>query len=289
MATIYLGYDPGGGGVHGVAAIDDCHAECGTTQTAQHAIEWFLTRCQGREAKAFGVDTLTLWSTGPAGWRPADRALRRNYPQVANSVMSPNALFGAMPINGIAVALALRQSLPNMKITETHPKVLYFSLTGFAYDFVQNRNGMVRDLENWIGRGPCGIVSEHAWDALVSAFAAREWDTAAWANDLHTLPSQPGETLIHAHGSRSYYAWPEDLDQRSIRTQQAPSKGSGVRAQRTRDRWKVAVEILERAGHDDVAQQVAGYRNARNERSGWDAWLKSNFPALWQLVEEAGD
>jgi hypothetical protein len=59
-----------------------------------------------------------------------------------------------------------------------------------------------------------------------------------------------------------------------------------VNARRGRDRWKIVVERLERAGHDDVAQQVAEYRNARNERAGWDAWLKSNFPALWKLLEE---
>ncbi len=41
----------------------------------------------------------------------------------------------------------------------------------------------------------------------------------------------------------------------------------------------------QQAGHDDVAQQIEAYRNARNERSGWDAWLKSNFPALWDIYE----
>ena len=59
----------------------------------------------------------------------------------------------------------------------------------------------------------------------------------------------------------------------------------GANAPRRRDRWRIAVERLERAGHDDVAQQITEYRNARNERAGRDAWLKSNFPALWSLVE----
>jgi len=290
MSGLYLGYDPGGGGAHGVAAIDDSQALCDTMPTAQQAIDWFHERCSEQEPSAFGVDTLTLWSTGPAGWRPADRALRIAYPAVAASITAPNSLYGAMPINGIAVALALCNTFKRLRITETHPKVLYFALTQSVYDFAQSRDRMVQDLVKWVALGECNVGSEHAWDALVSAFAARQWNTGNWPNDLHQLVQNDGEMLIPAHGQEAHYAWPEAVPQEVLQSEGAPlaqRRDGGVNAPRRRDRWRIAVERLERAGHDDVAQQIAEYRNARNERAGWDAWLKSNHPALWNLVEKS--
>ena len=256
----------------GVAAIDGRQAMCDTMPTAEHAINWFRQCCHNCEPSAFGVDTLTLWSTGPAGWRPADRALRAAYPAVAASVTAPNSLYGAMPINGVAVALALRHEFKKLRITETHPKVLYFALAHSEYDFVQRRDLMVQSLVEWVALGPCTVGSEHAWDALVSAFAARQWDAGKWTNDLHQLPFDDEERLILPHELESHYAWPEavpqaPLQQELTRVPAAPKQGGGVNARRGHDRWKIAVERLERAGHDDVAQQVAEYRNARNERA----------------------
>lgn len=289
MSSLYLGYDPGGGGAHGVAAIDDRRAVCDTMPTAENAINWFREHCRGHEPNALGVDTLTLWSTGPSGWRPADRALRARYSDVSTSVTAPNSLYGAMPINGIAVALALRNAFEKLRITETHPKVLYFALTQSVYDFAQERAQMVGNLLAWVVLDCCDVGDDHAWDALASAFVARQWDTGAWSNDLHRLPCNPGERLIPAHGSEAHYAWPEAVPQAPTEQEQAPEatrRNAAVRDSSRRDRWRIAVERLERAGHDDVAQQVAEYRNARNERAGWDAWLKSSFPALWLLVVE---
>lgn len=149
---------------------------------------------------------------------------------------------------------------------------------------------MVQALVDWVALGPCAVGSEHAWDALVSAFAAREWDTGRWSNDLHQLPCDDRERLILPQELESHYAWPEALQPvplaQELAIARTTPKLGGTSAQRRGDRWKRAVERLERAGHDDVAQQIAEYRNARNERAGWDAWLKSNFPALWKLVEE---
>ena len=112
MSGRYLGYDPGGGGAHGVAMIADRQAICDTVPTAQDAITWFGERCRDQAPSAVGIDTLTLWSTGPAGWRPADRALRAAYPEVAASIVPPNSLYGAMPINGVAVGAGASQDLP---------------------------------------------------------------------------------------------------------------------------------------------------------------------------------
>jgi hypothetical protein len=259
---------------------------CDTLSTAEEAINWFHEQCCGTKPNALGVDALTLWSTGPAGWRPADRALRAHYPDVRASITAPNSLYGAMPINGIAVALSLANDFTNLRITETHPKVLYYALTRSAYDFGLESVQMVENLLNRVAVACCAVTDDHAWDALASAFAAREWDKGRWSHDLHRLPSNQGERLIPAHASEAHYVWPEAVPQAPTEQQQAPRGNADVRDAGRGDRWKIAVERLERAGHDDVAQQVIEYRNARNERAGWDSWLKSSFPALWILVSK---
>jgi uncharacterized protein DUF429 len=213
MSNLYLGYDPGGGGTHGVAAIDDQRAICDTLSTAEEAINWFSEQCHGAEPNALGVDTLTLWSTGPGGWRPADRALRAFYPDVCASITAPNSLYGAMPINGIAVTLALANAFTNLRITETHPKVLYYALTRSPYDFRAERVQMVDHLFNHVAVDRCAVADDHAWDALASAFAARQWNKGIWWHDLHRLPCNQGERLIPAHRSEAHYAWPEAVPQ----------------------------------------------------------------------------
>jgi hypothetical protein len=290
VSCIYLGYDPGGGGAHGVAAIDGEHVVCDTLRTAQDAIDWFRERCRDRDTAVLGVDTLTLWSSGPSGWRPADRALRATYQEVANSVTASNSLYGAMPINGAVVMRALGEDNESVTIVETHPKVLYYALTGNVYDYALQANAMIQILTEWIGLGELIVDSEHGWDALVSAYAAREWHNERWTHDLHQLPPRDNEELIPVCGGIARYAWPEAVQPPSL-----PQGGEAAvpaprpaGAPRGRDRWRVAVERLRLAGHDDVAEQIEEYRNARNERSGWDAWLRSNFPALWE-VYEAGD
>ncbi|MDA0661192.1 MAG: DUF429 domain-containing protein [Planctomycetota bacterium] len=287
MSSIYLGYDPGGGGAHGVAAINGNNVVSDTLLTAQHAIDWFREICRDREIIVLGVDTLTLWSTGPSGWRPADRALRATYPAVANSVTSSNSLYGAMPINGAVVMRMLAERVESLPITETHPKVLYFALTGNVYDYAEQSGTMIQSLTDWIGEEEININSEHAWDALISAYAARQWHTKAWTDDLHQLPQSDNEQLTPVFGDRACFAWPkkvrcEETAQRDVAAAPVQQPGGGARG---RDLWRVAVERLQRAGHDDVAQQIEEYRNTLNERSGWDAWLKSNFPALWELYE----
>jgi hypothetical protein len=195
-----------------------------------------------------------------------------------------------MPINGAVVMRILGEGIGSLAITETHPKVLYFALTGNVYNYELQSAAMIQCLSEWIGADEINVGSEHAWDALVSAYAAREWHHKNWTFDLHQLPQSNNEKLTPVYGNTASYAWPNPVQLPAI------SHGGGAVAPvprpgdhlRGRDRWRVAVERLQRAGHHDVAQQVEEYRNARNERSGWDAWLKSNFPALWD-VYEAGD
>ncbi len=290
MSPIYLGYDPGGGGAHGVAAIDGVDVACDTLATAQNVVDWFRERCQGRDAIVLGVDTLTLWSSGPSGWRPADRSLRAAYPSVSNSVTASNSLYGAMPINGAIVMRLLGEEFESLKITETHPKVLYFALTGNVYNYEQHAAAMVHNLAAWIGLDGINVDSEHAWDALVSAYAAHQWNTREWTHDLHELPQSDNEFLTPVYGNIAHFAWPIPVQPApNVQARRAglPNRGNEG-DQRGRSGWSIAVERLSRAGHHDIAQQIEQYRNRYNGRAGWDSWFKSNFPALWEIYE-SGD
>ena len=80
-----------------------------------------------------GVDTTYLlghWSQWLAsGGLLASRAVSRRE-EVHRSAKL--ALFGAMSVNGMAVLLTVRQAFPDIFVTETHPKVLYYALVQTA-------------------------------------------------------------------------------------------------------------------------------------------------------------
>ena len=290
MGLVCLGYDPGGGGAHGVAALHDGQAESDTLRTGREATERLLARCRPREDVVLGVDTLTLWSSGPSGWRPADRELRAKFPLVNKSIIAPNSIFGSMPLNGAVVMRRLSEAMPGIRITETHPKVLWFALAGTPYDYADQSAQMRQRLDEWIGLGPLQCHSEHAWDALVSAYAAREWGTGTWVTDLHALPCSPEEDLVPVCPGSAHYAWPEPTPRAAgetgARIPASPPHGKPGRPS-SGELWRSAAELLREAGHDDVACLIEEYRNIRGEKSGWDAWLKSNHPALWGYYEAA--
>ncbi len=87
-----------------------------------HEVALFLENLE--IVSALGVDTPTCSSTGLGGWKLAVRWLRQKYPEVRNSVVTPNGLFGSMGLNGMAV-LSARKRFDNLFISETHSKVLY--------------------------------------------------------------------------------------------------------------------------------------------------------------------
>lgn len=155
---------------------------------------------------ALGIDTLTCWSTGRCGWRPADRFLRASYPLAVKSVVSPNGLYGSMGLNGMAVLIAVKELHPTARITETHPKVLYHELAGEMYNWVAHAGEMTGLLSEWLS---CPVTprNEHEWDAALSAHAALEGLAGRWRRDLHQLAICPEEQLIEPAGKTHFY-WP---------------------------------------------------------------------------------
>jgi hypothetical protein len=203
-----VGYDPGGDGTHGVAVLTverdaAVSVETFTLSTAEDVIT-----CIGAlsDLWALGIDTLTCWSTGRCGWRPADRWLRATYPMAVKSVVSPNGLYGSMGLNGMAVLNVIRLQHPSAQVTETHPKVLYCHLAGHKYNWTDNSDEMTKCLEGWLSC-PVKPTNDHEWDAVLSAHAALEGLTGRWRTDLHRLPVSPSERLVEPAGKTHYY-WP---------------------------------------------------------------------------------
>jgi hypothetical protein len=209
QATLFVGYDPGGDGAHGVAQLSLVEGKAAITSTETlGTAEDVITFLESLPTVAgIGVDTLTCWSTGGGGWRPADRWLRERYKEVRNSVMTPNGLAGSMGLNGMSVLLAVRHRLPNLPIIETHPKVLYWALAKRKYDYASSRSQMEALLGDAVGAA-VDTANEHEWDALLSAFAAASGVRQRWTNDLHALPTRAGERLTMPCGKTHYY-WPD--------------------------------------------------------------------------------
>jgi hypothetical protein len=120
---IYLGFDPGGDRKFGVALLDGGCGKASTVSTVDEATKWAIDVRGARKPKAAGIDTLLHWATSKSGTRPCDERLGARYPKARKSIMSPNSLFGAMAIGGMALALRLRQKWPETLLNETHPKV----------------------------------------------------------------------------------------------------------------------------------------------------------------------
>ena len=88
------------------------------------------------------------------------------YPEVQNSIASPNSLFGSMGLNGMTVLIATRQTHPSLMITETHPKVLCWHLLGEKYDYVGRRAAMDEALTDLLSV-TVDSANEHEWDAAL--------------------------------------------------------------------------------------------------------------------------
>jgi hypothetical protein len=131
---IYLGFDPGGDRKFGVAVIDGGSIRTSTVSSVDDAVEWAIGECGSRQPTAAGIDTLLHWATSKSGMRPCDRQLGSTYRLMKNSIMSPNSLYGAMAIGGMALALRLRRMWPELVLNETHPKLLLFARWDQRYD-----------------------------------------------------------------------------------------------------------------------------------------------------------
>ena len=210
MTGTIVGYDPGGNGKHGVAraTVRDGEIVKVTTETLGDVEDVIASVLDLGTPLGVGVDTLTCWATGPSGWRPADCWLRRHYRDVRHSVASPNSLYGAMSLSGMAVLVAVRQAFPDVFVTETHPKVLYYARFKERYNY----NGPNISVMNKRLRQLLAVDfvphNEHEWDAAMSILPVVRGLDGTWQRDLHALPTASEKRLVQPCG-RTAYMWPE--------------------------------------------------------------------------------
>lgn len=205
-----VGYDPGGNEAHGFAllTIKDGEPE-GISVTTLSNAEAVIKEIRSKAILGLGVDTLSCWCTGNSGWRPADIWLRTRYPEVINSIMSPNALSGSMGINGMSVLIETAKMSNDITLSETHPKVLYYALIRKRYDYDKNHV----EMDDFLSKRILGLnvktSNSHEWDAAISAYALMMGITGMWTCDLHKLKLENNYRLVQPCGKTFYY-WPED-------------------------------------------------------------------------------
>lgn len=210
MTGTVIGYDPGGDRKHGLAwaTIEDGNIVNVNTKTLRNVEEVVESIFDVETPLGLGVDTLTCWGTGRSGWRPADRWLRKRYPEVQNSVQAPNSLYGAMSISGMALLIVMRQAFPDIFVTETHPKILYHAQCNKRYDYNGPNISVMNEHLSRLLAADVELQNEHEWDSAISILAAVRGLHGSWQRDLHALPTDLDERLVQPCG-RTAYMWPE--------------------------------------------------------------------------------
>lgn len=205
---VIAGYDPGGNNCHGlaIAHFEGGRCESLAIKTLSDAEAVISEIEKLNDVLAIGIDTLAAWATGLSGWRPADLWLRKKYKPVQPSVVSPNGLYGSMGLNGMAVLKSIRDSHVAMKVTETHPKVLYWALTGQRYNYQEGSDAMDKFLSDQL-RCQVKTSNEHEWDAVISIVAALRGFDGSWTHDLFSEVIGGTGRLVFPAGQTNYW-WP---------------------------------------------------------------------------------
>lgn len=210
MTGTVVGYDPGGNGDHGLAqaTVRDGSIVSVCTETLGTLEDVVASVLRIETLLGLGIDTLTCWGGGSSGLRLADRWLRQRYRTEWKRVVSPNSLRGAMSVNGMGLLIAVRGEFPDVYITETHPKVLWYALRKQPYDFTDAYASVMNEcLSSWLAVD-VAPRNEHEWDSAISILAVVRGLQGQWQHDLHALPTRPGELLVQPCG-RTAYVWPE--------------------------------------------------------------------------------
>jgi hypothetical protein len=220
--SFIIGYDPGGNRAHGLAMME-VQEEGGRwnpvgidiyeLDTLGEVLAVLDRASPGARIVAAGVDTLTEWNSGPSGWRPGDEWLKRTYPEVLKQVVSPNSVAGSMAVNGAAFLKHLqpRFQADCTMITEAHPKVCVYALTGRRYRWAEDRVRLRTWLLDELGVGASADIQfgkrDHCFDAAMGALAALRGLNGDWPLDLHDLPDTDYSGRVRFCG-KTHYWWP---------------------------------------------------------------------------------
>ena len=180
MTTVVLGFDPGGEKQFGwcvASGAADGKLVLRSNGTASHAagaVEMAL-----REAQKCGViaaaaiDSPLFWNL--SGDRRADMTVRAAMRRIGavnlgGTVQHVNSLRGACLAQGMMAAHILRDKMPSLRLTESHPKALLWLLE-VATPQRPVREIRIDHLDKFI-QCDSSALCEHERDAAVGAFAA---------------------------------------------------------------------------------------------------------------------
>ena len=209
---LFLGYDPGGDGKHGVAAVrvaENGELDVRSTKCLRDAAEvrdWLRSQPSPR---ALGIDTLLAWTpTGGRTRKPkrksgraCDIALAAHCSACSNSVMAQNSLRSAMTLNGAIIAMEARDL--GLPLVESHPKLL---LKGARHvdPEMEDLCAIYEDM--------CRRASDHEADAVVAAWCASRSIYRKWLRNLYEIDesSESSGDLLFPAGE-AVYPWPEHV------------------------------------------------------------------------------
>src|SRR5438445_13243069 len=140
------------------------------------------------------------WSSKAGGGRRADSLIRSTYGIHSGTVQSVNSLRGAVVIQGIMLAMRLRERHPELPITESHPKALLLTLQLDRAPWSK-----ITETFNLKGTQLAGL---HQRDALLGAVSAREAASGRWRDlSLNRDPEELDPKRLW-FGPVSYW-WPK--------------------------------------------------------------------------------
>jgi hypothetical protein len=204
----WFGADPGGANAFGVTLLRaNGSFESGVVSCADGAMKWLYERAE--TILAAGIDAPLWWSSGKNGERNADLSVRGRLhevgaKEVGGTVQSPNSLRGAVLIQGVLLATALRRQWRELPITEAHPKALLKEMWPQALKGAS----LWDEIARCYGLGGAQLDSEHERDALLAAVAAREGYQRKWTRDLARERSQSEQDPASLPWGPVSYWWP---------------------------------------------------------------------------------
>ena len=197
--AIWVGADPGGKGDFGIAVLTDdgqLHISC--VDCVDEAIAFVRENVDGMP-RGVGIDAPLWWSSGRSGGRHADQWLRKRYGLSGGQVQAANSLRGAALTQAAMFIQRMRETYPDVPVTESHPKALLKVLTQGNWSAFSNRFGL-----------KVANVKEHERDALIAAISAREGFQGRWSNDL-SIKRLPSEQDPRSYWlAPVHYFWPEE-------------------------------------------------------------------------------
>jgi predicted nuclease with RNAse H fold len=188
---LWVGIDPGGSNAFGVAILfSDGKTMTHVVSCADEAVALIDFRPLG-----VGVDAPLWWSSGRSADRKADKWIRDVHKIHPGTVQTANSLRGAALVQGMMFVSRLRERLPDVRVTEVHPKAVAKALGGWECKAVAELYAFPTD-------------NEHKRDAIMAAIAAREGFEGRWSRDL-ALERYASEQDPQRHwlGPVSYF-WP---------------------------------------------------------------------------------